>query len=105
MKEEFSKGIIYTSNQKEAFEGADFVYAKNWSSYSQYGEKPEVAEDWTVNDDLMSLTNKGKFMHCLPIRRNVVATDSVIDNSIVYKQAKNREIGAQVILKRILENL
>jgi N-succinyl-L-ornithine transcarbamylase len=105
LKEEFSQGVGYTNNQKEAFEGADFVYAKNWSSYSNYGKKPDVAEDWTVDDDLMSLTNNGKFMHCLPIRRNVVATDSVIDNSIVYKQAKNREIGAQIVLKKILENL
>ncbi|MFY0652880.1 MAG: acetylornithine carbamoyltransferase [Cyclobacteriaceae bacterium] len=105
LKEEFSEGVAYTSNQKEAFEGAEFVYAKNWSSYSHYGEKPDVSEDWTVREELMDLTNNGKFMHCLPIRRNVVATDGVIDNSIVYQQAKNREIGAQVVLKRILENL
>ena len=105
LKDEFTNGVAYTSNQKEAFECADFVYAKNWSSYSHYGGKPEVLEDWTVTEGLMSLTNHGKFMHCLPIRRNVVATDAVIDNSIVYQQAKNREIGAQVVLKKILESL
>ena len=105
LKEEFTDGITINHNQKDAFEGADFVYAKNWSSYAQYGQKPEVKEDWMINDDLMALTNNGKFMHCLPIRRNVVATDSVIDNSIVYQQAKNRELGAQIVLKKILENI
>jgi len=105
LKEEFTNGIPIINNQQEAFERADFVYAKNWSSYAHYGEKPDVEGNWTIDDKLMSLTNNGKFMHCLPIRRNVVATDSVIDNSIVYKQAKNREIGAQIVLKKIIQSI
>jgi N-succinyl-L-ornithine transcarbamylase len=105
LKEEFSSGIKVTHNQQEAFEGADFVYAKNWSSYEHYGQAPAVEQDWTVSEKLMELTNNGRFMHCLPIRRNVVATDGVIDNSIVYQQAKNRELGARIVLKKILENI
>lgn len=93
-------------NQKKAFEGADFIYAKNWASYTHYGKILSKDKNWTVNEDKMALTNHAKFMHCLPVRRNVVVTDGVIDSpdSIVVEQAYNREITAQAVLKMILEN-
>lgn len=103
LSEEFTDGIPITNDQEDALANADFVYTKNWSSYSNYGETPKVSSDWTISKRKMKLTNQGKFMHCLPIRRNVVATDKVIDNSLVYKQAKNREYAAQAVLQNILE--
>ena len=105
LKSEFTNGIQVTHEQQNGLADADFVYTKNWSSYSSYGETPGAHEDWIITEEKMGLTNNGKFMHCLPIRRNVVATDAVINRSIVYQQAKNREVGAQVIMKRILESL
>ncbi len=105
LSEKFTSEIPVTNNQEEAFKNADFIYCKNWSSYSNYGQTPNVQEDWTITAEKMSLTNDGKFMHCLPIRRNVVATDEVIDQSLVYQQAKNREYAAQAVLKTILEDL
>lgn len=94
-------------NQKKAFEGADFIYAKNWSSYTNYGQILSKDFAWTVNDEKMALTNNAKFMHCLPVRRNVIVTDSVIDsaNSIVIPQAANRLVSAQAVLKMILEDI
>lgn len=103
--EEFTSGVQITQNRKDAFTGADFIYAKNWSSYSNYGKNPPVAESWTIDEEIMNLTNDGKFMHCLPIRRNVVATDKVIDGSLVYQQAKNREYAAQAVLQNLLKKL
>ena len=100
---EFTKNIRITYDQSEAFDCADIIYAKNWSSYAHYGKQVEVKEDWTITQEKMKLTNKGQFMHCLPIRRNVVATDEVIDNSIVYQQAKNREYAAQAVLREMLK--
>lgn len=105
LSEQFTSEIPVTHNQRRAFGDADFIYAKNWSSYSNYGQTPVVTEDWTITQDKMDLTNNAKFMHCLPIRRNVVATDEVIDQSLVYKQAKNREYAAQAVLQNIIENL
>lgn len=105
LSDAFAGNIPTTHNQEEAFAGADFIYAKNWSSYTSYGETPAVTGNWTITPEKMDLTNKAQFMHCLPIRRNVVATDRVIDNSLVYQQAKNREYAAQAVLKNILEDL
>ncbi|HMW95559.1 MAG TPA: acetylornithine carbamoyltransferase, partial [Chitinophagales bacterium] len=88
--------IIY--NQEEAFEGADFIYAKNWSSFENYGQIVEGNFDnWIVDEAKMQLTNNGKFMHCLPVRRNVVVSDAVLDSdkSLVIEQAGNREFAAQ----------
>ena len=103
---EFMGGVKVEYNQKKAFEGADFIYAKNWSSYKEYGQVVSKDMNWTVNEEKMALTNNAKFMHCLPVRRNVVVTDGVIDspNSIVVEQAYNREVTAQAVLKMILEN-
>ena len=93
-----------THNQMEALEGADIVYTKNWSAYGDYGQRLSVAEDWTVTAEKMAQTNQGKFLHCLPLRRNVVATDAVVDASPVYTQARNRIFSAQAVLKTLLES-
>ncbi|MCY1720498.1 N-acetylornithine carbamoyltransferase [Prolixibacteraceae bacterium Z1-6] len=103
---EFMGDVKVEYDQKKAFEGADFIYAKNWASYTDYGKILSKDMNWTVNEEKMALTNNAKFMHCLPVRRNVVVSDGVIDspNSIVVDQAKNREVTAQAVLKMILEN-
>ncbi|MBW6537081.1 MAG: N-acetylornithine carbamoyltransferase [Mariniphaga sp.] len=103
---EFMGNVKVEYDQKKAFEGADFIYAKNWASYTSYGQILSTDFGWTVNEEKMGLTNNAKFMHCLPVRRNVVVTDSVLDgsSSIVVEQAANREITAQAILKMILED-
>lgn len=96
-------------DQAKAFEGADFIYAKNWAAYADpnYGQILSKDRSWTVDTDKMSLTNEAKFMHCLPVRRNMIVTDDVIESpqSIVIQEAANREISCQVVLKRMLENL
>ncbi len=104
---EFMGDVKVEYDQKKAFEGADFIYAKNWSSYSSYGQILSKDFSWTVDEAKMALTNQAKFMHCLPVRRNVIVTDGVIDskNSIVIPQAANREVTAQAVLKMILEDL
>ncbi len=100
----FSNGASVCYNQEEAFKNADFIYAKGWSAYHPYGKLPPVAASWKVTKEKMSLTNNAKFMHCLPVRRNVVVSDEVIDseNSLVIKQAANRVYSAQTVLKKIL---
>jgi N-succinyl-L-ornithine transcarbamylase len=104
---EFMGNLKVEYDQKKAFEGADFIYAKNWSSYTSYGKILSKDFGWTVNEEKMALTDQGKFMHCLPVRRNVVVTDGVLDgpHSIVVDQAANREITAQAVLKMILEQV
>jgi N-succinyl-L-ornithine transcarbamylase len=94
-------------DQKKAFEDADFVYAKNWSSYSQYGKVLSKDPNWMVSQEKMDLTNNAKFMHCLPVRRNVIVEDAVIDskNSLVIPEATNRIYSMQVVLQHILEGL
>lgn len=101
---EFTEHIDVTYDQQEALEDADFIYAKSWASYSHYGKHPDVTGNWMITTEKMNLSNNGRFMHCLPIRRNVVADDSVIDQSIVYEQALNRVCACQAVLKKILEN-
>ena len=96
-------------DQRKAFEGADFIYAKNWSAYTDpnYGKVINTDRSWTVDAEKMALTNNAYFMHCLPVRRNMIVTDEVIESaqSIVIPEAANREISAQVVLKKILEDL
>ena len=96
-------------DQKKAFEGADFIYAKNWSAYADpnYGKVISTDRSWTVDTEKMALTDNAYFMHCLPVRRNMIVSDDVIESehSIVIPEAANREISAQVVLKRILESL
>ncbi len=92
-------------NQKKAFERADFIYVKNWSSFSDYG-KFDKNPEWMVTKEKMDLTDQAKLMHCLPVRRNVVISDDALDSehSIVQQQAHNRLFAAQAVLKQILEN-
>lgn len=96
-------------DQMKAFEGADFVYAKNWAAYTgeNYGKVLSTDRDWTVSDRQMAVTNNAYFMHCLPVRRNMIVTDDVIESerSLVIPEAANREISATVVLKKILEGL
>ncbi len=94
-------------NQDKAFEDADFIYTKNWSSFDSYGQVISQDSSWTVGKEKMALTNNAKFMHCLPVRRNVVVSDEVLDNgnSLVIEQANNRTYSAQTVLKRILDNI
>jgi N-succinyl-L-ornithine transcarbamylase len=107
LAEQFSGPARVTHNQKEAFEGADFIYAKNWSSYSQYGQILSRDSSWMVDKAKMDLTNQAKFMHCLPVRRNLIVADEVIDspNSVVIQQAGNRLWSVQAVLKRMLEEM
>lgn len=106
---EFTKGAKIEYDQRKAFEGADFIYAKNWSAYEDpnYGKVLSTDRDWTVDTEKMALTNNAYFMHCLPVRRNMIVTDDVIESerSIVIPEAANREISAQVVIKRLLENI
>jgi N-succinyl-L-ornithine transcarbamylase len=103
---EITKDSKIEHDQNKAFENADFIYAKNWSNYIDYGKITNSDPNWTVTADKMKLTNNAKFMHCLPVRRNVIVTDEVIDseNSIVMHQANNRTYSAQLVLKKILSH-
>lgn len=96
-------------DQIKALEEADFVYAKNWSAYNDgnYGKVLSTDRSWTVSERHMAVTNNAHFMHCLPVRRNMIVTDDVIEGprSLVIPEAANREISATVVLKRILESL
>ena len=100
---EITKDTPIYHNQEEAFKNADFVYAKNWSSYYDYGQVLNTDPNWMITKEKIG---DAKFMHCLPVRRNVVVEDAVLDseNSIVIEQANNRTFAAQLVLKKILEN-
>lgn len=106
---EFVGHARVTHNQDEALEGADFVYAKNWAPYQAdiYGKVVNYDMGWTVSKEKMALTNDAFFMHCLPVRRNMIVTDEVIESprSLVIPEAANREISAQTVLKMILQSL
>lgn len=104
---EITKNSIIEHDQNKAFENADFIYTKNWSSYNDYGKITNSDPNWTVTADKMNLTNNAKFMHCLPVRRNVIVTDEVLDseNSLVIQQANNRTYSAQLVLQKILKGL
>ena len=98
--------------QMKAFEGADFIYAKNWACPgvthpADYGKILSKDMSWTVDAAHMAVTNNAFFMHCLPVRRNMIVTDEVIEapTSLVIPEAANREISATVVLKRMLEGL
>lgn len=90
-------------NQEEAFKDADFVYAKNWSSYEDYGKVIKSDAEWLITKDKIG---DAKFLHCLPVRRNVVVEDAVLDSdsSLVIEEANNRTFAAQLVLKKLLEN-
>lgn len=108
----FAGNARVTYNQMEALEGADFVYAKNWSCPGvtrpeDYGKILSKDMSWTIDSRHMAVTDNGKFMHCLPVRRGLIVTDDVIEgpNSLVIHEAANREISAEVVIKRMLEAL
>ena len=109
LDEQFTHGATIPHNQDEALRDADFVYAKNWSCYRDpnYGKIMSKDMNWTITAEKMALTRNGRFMHCLPVRRNMIVSDEVIESerSIVIPEAANREISCQVVLKRILEKL
>ncbi len=109
LDEKFVRGAKVVYNQDEALKGADFVYAKNWSAYKDpnYGKILSKDMSWTVSAEKMALTNNAYFMHCLPVRRNMIVTDDVIESpqSLVIPEAANREISAETVIKRILESL
>ncbi|MFQ3296874.1 MAG: N-succinyl-L-ornithine transcarbamylase [Polaribacter sp.] len=101
---EITKNTPIYHDQEAAFKDADFVYTKNWSSYEAYGKVLNTATDWMLTKEKLG---NAKFMHCLPVRRNVVVEDAVLDSdsSLVIEQANNRTFAAQLVLKKILENL
>ncbi len=105
---EFVGKAKVTHNQDEALEGADFVYAKNWSAYEgdNYGKVLNMDRNWTVSKEKMALTNNAYFMHCLPVRRNMIVTDDVIEapTSLVIPEAANRVVSAQTVIKKLLQD-
>ena len=108
----FTGGARIEYDQMKALSGADFVYAKNWScpgvtNPADYGKIISKDMSWTIDEAHMSVTDNGKFMHCLPVRRGLIVTDDVIEspNSLVIPEAANREISAEVVIKRMLESL
>lgn len=107
--DKFTRGARIEYDQNKALEDADFVYAKNWSAYNDpvYGQILSKDMSWTVTADKMKLTNNAFFMHCLPVRRNMIVSDEVIESprSIVIPEAANRVVSAQTVMKRILESL
>jgi len=112
---QFVQGARVEYDQMKAFEGADFIYAKNWScpgvtrpaDYGKVLHDYHTMMDWCVSARQMAVTNDAHFMHCLPVRRNMIVTDDVIESprSLVIPEAANREISAQVVIKRMLEAL
>lgn len=105
LSSEIMEGVRFEPDQLKAFEGADFIYAKNWSSFSNYGQILSKDAIWMITQDKMKHTNQAKFMHCLPVRRNVVVDEKVLDssNSIVLDQAANRIVSMQTVLQSIME--
>jgi len=105
LSEQFSGGVRVEYDQRAAMREADFVYAKNWSSYHDYGKVLSTNPDWIIDSKKMDLTNQARFMHCLPVRRNVIVRDEVLDSpaSLVIQQAANRVVAAQTVIQNILE--
>jgi len=108
----FVGDAVVEYDQRKALEGADFVYAKNWSCPgvtrpADYGQVLSKDMRWTIDTEHMSWTNNAHFMHCLPVRRNMIVTDDVIEapTSLVIPEAANREISATVVIKRMIEGL
>lgn len=109
LDEKFVRGAKVEYDQDKALSGADFVYAKNWAAYQDpnYGKILSKDMSWTITTEKMRLTNNAYFMHCLPVRRNMIVSDDVIESpqSLVIQEAANREYSAQTVIKRMLEAL
>lgn len=105
LSEQFTRGAGITHNQDEALKGADFIYVKNWSTFTDYGKVYENDPEWMLTDEKLKITNSAKVMHCLPVRRNVELSDEILDgtHSLVTKQAGNRVWAAQAVLSEILK--
>lgn len=105
LAEQFTKGAVITHNQDEALTNADYVYIKNWSTYTDYGKVYENDPNWMLTEEKMKLTNQAKVMHCLPVRRNVELSDEILDgpHSLVTREAGNRVWAAQAVIASILE--
>jgi len=104
---DFTKGATITHNQEEALADADFIYVKNWSAYAPYGKVLPGNEEWMLTNDRLKITNDAKIMHCLPVRRDLELSSEILDgpSSIVVHEAANRVWAAQVVIKRMLEEL
>lgn len=105
LAEQFTKGATITHDQDAALKDADFVYVKNWSTYSDYGKVYENDPGWMLTEEKLKATNNARVMHCLPVRRNVELSDEVLDSphSLVTKQAGNRVWAAQAVLSELLK--
>jgi N-succinyl-L-ornithine transcarbamylase len=106
LSETFTKGATITYNQDEALKNADFIYVKNWSTYTDYGKIYENDLGWMLTNEKMKLTNNAKVLHCLPVRRNVELSDEILDspNSLTTIEAGNRVWAAQAVLAEILKS-
>lgn len=107
LKKEFTEGARQVNDLDEALKDADFVYVKNWSSYSDYGAMPVVEEDWLLSPERLQISNAAKVMHCLPVRRDLELSSAILDgpDSLVIQEAGNRVWAAQVVLKKIIGQL
>jgi len=107
LSESFMSGVQIEYDQNKAFEGADFVYVKNWSSYEEYGKVLTTERDWMISARKLRNSRDAKVMHCLPVRRNVVIADDILDGpqSIVVEEAGNRVCAAQAVIQEILKSL
>lgn len=109
LSEEFTKGVKIEYDVEAAFKDADFVYAKNWSKFNDpdYGKVVNIDRSWMVDETKMQLTRNAKFMHCLPVRRNMIVADDVIESkdSIVIPEAANRVVSAQVVIREMLKSI
>ena len=105
--EDYTRGATIEHDQQKAIKDADFVYVKNWSSYTDYGKVSTTHGDWLLNKEKLQAAPEAKIMHCLPVRRNVELSDELLDSpdSLVLKQAENRIYAAQTVLKKILEKM
>lgn len=107
LAKEYTAGATITTRQDEALKGADFIYVKNWSTYTDYGKIHCNDPDWMLTTHKLKQTNEAKVMHCLPVRRNIELSDEILDgpNSLVTRQASNRVWAAQAVLAEILSSM
>jgi len=107
LQEDFTRGATICHDQAAALDGADYVYVKNWSSYEEYGAMPPVESNWLLDGAFEASHPQTRFMHCLPVRRNLEMTDALLDSSrsLIYEQAANRTPAAQAVLRQILTTI